>query len=690
MSGRPQRVAILFDTAGFVRTLPLTGAAARTLFLNKHLARQGVDVRLFLCDLNAESQPSTAWPFATSYLDYSAFYSDPQKLVPELKDFAPDVLVMANSQLTAEYGRGLADSVGAALVYEMHDDEGSLLRSIHRPEDECREAAFAQSRAIAAADGVVALTDEDAQVARAMTRMPVHVVPCGVEPGPQPLPASSRTLAFVGNLYYEPNRRAVEYLRSDPFAGRLRATGAAVEVYGRYPAELRGQDHQEADFVRLRGPVPHLRDAVASSIVGLAPLDSGGGMKLKVLEYIGAGVAVVGTTIAASGFEWFERFGLIAMDDLTDFPDRVEQLLTDDALRHRLGAEGRLLAETWYSWDRMATLARRAYLDIRDAAALTVVTPLTLALRAVEPPYWLREWTGRQGTGETEPLPLLDETDDMDGVSQLAEAVDCARLAAQSRTGVSFPRTGSAGYKGRSVAFFADDAVLKVYTHRGEDRCSRELAGLTYAGDRCPDLNIPAPIASASLQGSLSWIVTRRITGGPVATWDRALAVDLGRLAARLHAEAPGSSPFRRSPSVRAAQSTHDAVYRSLLDKYHQSKETAECHVGFVHGDFSSRNILIAGGRISGIVDFERSGTGCRYHDLVSVYLHDGLMMNLPWRDFLAAYTAESCVTLSHEHLEHHLAEYFCWILEWAPVVDPQLASSVGALALRFLERGAR
>ncbi|CAM5505578.1 hypothetical protein SALBM311S_05417 [Streptomyces alboniger] len=215
---------------------------------------------------------------------------------------------MSNSQLTARYGRNLADAVGAALVYEMHDDEGALLRSIHRPETEWRRAGHTQAEAVAAADGVIALSPEDAQIARTMTSAPVHVVPCGAEPGgPSLAKSGGRAMAFIGNLYYEPNRRAIDYLRGAQFTDLLEHLDASVDVFGRYPADLR--DGEASETVRLRGPVPHLREAIASAAVGLAPLDSGGGMELKVLAYMAAGIPLVGTGVAATGFEQFDSSG---------------------------------------------------------------------------------------------------------------------------------------------------------------------------------------------------------------------------------------------------------------------------------------------------------------------------------------------------------------------------------------------
>ncbi|MGH3821850.1 MAG: glycosyltransferase [Pseudonocardiaceae bacterium] len=135
----PLRVVVVFDTAGFLRSLPLTGAAARTLHLNRHLHALGCRTTVLLCDLNPRSRPVSTWPLPVRYLPYDAVYERTDPLFAQVRELTPDVLVMSNTQLVVRYGRALAEATGARLVYEMHDDEAALMRSIGA---EHREAAL--------------------------------------------------------------------------------------------------------------------------------------------------------------------------------------------------------------------------------------------------------------------------------------------------------------------------------------------------------------------------------------------------------------------------------------------------------------------------------------------------------------------------------------------------------------------
>ncbi|MGA4545626.1 phosphotransferase [Uniformispora flossi] len=697
-AGRPLRVAVLFDTAGFQRSLPLTGAAARTLYLNAALAEAGADVTLLLCDLNPRSVPTRHWPFPVHYLPYEALYEDTGALTAQVRELEPDILVMSNTQLTVRYGRALADAGGAALVYEMHDDEAVLARTIGSGEWAVRQDAVLQATAVAAADAVVAFTPRDAELATALRARAVHVLPCGVDPGPRPdytREQPGRT-AFVGNLFYEPNARAAVFLRNR-LAPTLAAVGGSVDMYGRYPAGLRKLAAGSA--MRLHGPVPDLRGALATAQVGVAPLDSGGGMKLKVLQYLAAGLAVVGTPEAFAGLPDPGNFALIsAHPDMADLPDLVTRLTDDQQLRRRLGNAGRRLAQCEFSWTAIAARALDAYrrTAARTSLAGAPVMKPEIRVLAGEPPYWLREWRTRQKTrtsmGETTPVghgaqhPVL---------AQLATEIDCARQAAESALDIAFDQDAIVGYGGRSMVFLAEKAVLKVYTHRPAERAEREVTGLTAAA-QAAGLRVPEVLGHDTVDGALAWVSATRLDGtAPTDPDDAQATATLGTTAARLHAipvaALDGLPPFGRT--IRPMPDDDHPV-RHRLTTVLAAIEAAEqnaCVPGFVHGDYSARNLLLAEALDPGLIDFEGCGIGCVYEDLTNLYVQNCLIGGRDPHLALAAYQSESHrlgrpTDVDTRHLLFHTARYFRWALQWAPEIDTELAEQIAVLAPRVLD----
>lgn len=694
------RVVVLFDTAGFQRSLPLTGAAARTLHLNRRLADAGADITLLLCDLNPRSTPTREWPFPVRYLPYADLYEDTAPLAAQVRELAPDVLVMSNTQLTVRYGRALADAGGARLVYEMHDDEAAVARTIGSGEWEVRQAAVLQATAVATADAVVAFTRRDADLATALRGRAVHIVPCGVEPGPPPDHAHERpgTAAFVGNLYYEPNARAAAFLRAR-LAPALAPAGGSVDVYGRYPASLRALG--TGSVLQLHGPVPDLRAALSTAQVAVAPLDSGGGMKLKVLQYLAAGLPVVGSPEAFAGLPDPGAFALVSTDPaMGDLPALVTALRDDQGLRRRLGDAGRSLAESEFSWAAAAALALCAY---RSAAGHAGPPGRGLAARpeilamAGRPPYWLHEWRTRQ-----EPRTRMGEsmTPTSDGgqhpvLARLANEIDCARQAAESALNTVFDQAAIVGYGGRSMVFLSKTAILKIYTHRPAERAQREITGLTLAATAA-GLRVPEVLGHDTVDGALAWVSATRLDGSaPTGPSDEQATTLLGTVAARLHALPAGAltglPAFRRN--IRPLpEDAHPARTRlsAVLAKA-EPVQLGACVTGFVHGDYSARNVLLAPGHDPGVIDFEGCGTGCVYEDLTNLYVQNCLLDGRDPHLALSAYHAES-VRLGRtsevdiRHLLFHTARYFLWVLQWATEIDTALADQVIALAPDVLD----
>jgi glycosyltransferase involved in cell wall biosynthesis len=110
--------------------------------------------------------------------------------------------------------------------------------------------------------------------------------------------------------------------------------------------------------VELAGEVPSVAACFASASAVIAPLLSGGGTKLKVLDAFAAGRAVVATSIGAAGIDAADGEHLLVADGATAFADACVRTLTDADLRESLARNGRALAEAEYDWralgDRLA------------------------------------------------------------------------------------------------------------------------------------------------------------------------------------------------------------------------------------------------------------------------------------------------------------------------------------------------
>ena len=175
----------------------------------------------------------------------------------------------------------------------------------------------------------------------------VRVDPFGLVPPPAADPGRevAGTVLFVGNFAHSPNRDAAHWLAGEIMpAVRAQASGARLRIVGTEPTlDIRALAGPEVELVADAPDVlPHLEEAA----VVLAPVRTGGGMRMKVLQAMAAGKAVVTTSRGREGYDCFgEEPPLAIADDGGEIAAATAALLADDERRRALGAQAREFAQ---------------------------------------------------------------------------------------------------------------------------------------------------------------------------------------------------------------------------------------------------------------------------------------------------------------------------------------------------------
>jgi polysaccharide biosynthesis protein PslH len=155
---------------------------------------------------------------------------------------------------------------------------------------------------------------------------------------------------FIGSLHYHPNIDALTYFVRE-ILPRLREMRGEIEVVvvGRDPTpavvELL-QQHQ----ITLHANVPDVSPYLASAAVEVVPLRIAGGVRMKILEAMAAGKALVTTSIGCEGLPVRDNIQVLIRDDAASFADAVVMLLENPDRRMEIEAAARCLGETELSW----------------------------------------------------------------------------------------------------------------------------------------------------------------------------------------------------------------------------------------------------------------------------------------------------------------------------------------------------
>lgn len=197
----------------------------------------------------------------------------------------------------------------------------------------------------------------------------VRVNPFGLVPPPAADPAAETrgTILFTGTFTHLPNREAALWLAAEILpAVRAREPGAILRIVGSAPpAEIRGLAGPGIEVVADAPTMePHLRAAA----VVVAPVRSGGGMRMKVLEAMARGKAVVTTPLGAEGFNSIDPKPPLAVADSSEaIAAALAGLLGDEPGRRELGRQAREFALRHHSPEAWAARLEAVYGEAQAA-----------------------------------------------------------------------------------------------------------------------------------------------------------------------------------------------------------------------------------------------------------------------------------------------------------------------------------
>ncbi len=163
------------------------------------------------------------------------------------------------------------------------------------------------------------------------------------------------TLLFVGNFKHPPNQSALEWFAREVFpkVRECRPKARLVAVGAQAPEGFR--EGLEGPGIEFVGAVDDIREPLARYAIFLAPILSGSGVRVKLLEAFAAGIPVISTALGAEGLA--EKSGEIAWiaDDAEGFAAGVLRLLEEPAQAGAMAERAR--REVEQKWD-MARITR--------------------------------------------------------------------------------------------------------------------------------------------------------------------------------------------------------------------------------------------------------------------------------------------------------------------------------------------
>jgi glycosyltransferase involved in cell wall biosynthesis len=200
----------------------------------------------------------------------------------------------------------------------------------------------------------VAVSTIEADEVRRSSHVPVSVIPTGVDTAalaPAPEQPGPPRLVFTGTLGYQPNTQGIAWFADHVWPEVLRSLpDARLDIVGRAPppSVLALGDRPGITVV---GPVPLMGPYFERAHAVVVPILTGAGIRVKIVEAMAAGRAIVSTSLGWEGLPHvIPGEHLLVADDARDFAAATARLLREPELRRRIAGQARSLAERHYDW----------------------------------------------------------------------------------------------------------------------------------------------------------------------------------------------------------------------------------------------------------------------------------------------------------------------------------------------------
>ena len=169
-------------------------------------------------------------------------------------------------------------------------------------------------------------------------------------------------VVFTGGMNMFANRDAVEWFL-DAVWPLIKARRPDTQFFaiGQRPSQRVLEAAKCDPSVLAPGHVADVRPWVQKAAVYVVPMRVGGGTRLKVVDAMAQGKAIVSTTLGTEGIDAAAGTHFLNADDPRSFADTVLGLLADPDKRRRLGDAARRQAEARYAWPILGQRLSEAY-----------------------------------------------------------------------------------------------------------------------------------------------------------------------------------------------------------------------------------------------------------------------------------------------------------------------------------------
>ncbi len=174
-------------------------------------------------------------------------------------------------------------------------------------------------------------------------------------------------LIMASGMNWFPNRDAVLFMAESIWPLITNSNpNVSWTIVGASPPEQILELEQQDPRVKVTGFVDDVRPYLEEAEVYLCPMRDGGGTRLKILDALSMGKAIVATTMAIEGINVTHNKNVLLADTPEDFAKQVARVINDHSLREELSQAAREYVIKHFSWDVIGLKLGKIYKSLTN------------------------------------------------------------------------------------------------------------------------------------------------------------------------------------------------------------------------------------------------------------------------------------------------------------------------------------
>lgn len=332
---------------------PLTGGAVSIYNLIIELQRRGINVFLIKCyRKNDNYHLYLKEKFPTLFLKEENYYINIEPIINFLKENKIQIIHFDSAEAVNWQGNLIKCFIPKIkIVWEVMNVNHILFSRLKQKNTKIKLAIKQEKEALISADLVLARSEVDkrALITVGDNENKVNTYKGGIKISKQTkrsFPHGNKNIIFIGNLSYPPNREAVKII--DKIA--IQIPDYNFQIVGNTDKKLIYLIN--APNIKFLGLTENPYKLYNKALIGIVPLISGSGTRIKILEYLNAGLPVVTTNVGVEGLDKKIKKVLIAEDDFRKYPNIIKELAQNSILWLGLSKRGQCFVKKMYDWSK--------------------------------------------------------------------------------------------------------------------------------------------------------------------------------------------------------------------------------------------------------------------------------------------------------------------------------------------------